>query len=252
MAPASAGTFPSLPDSMKRLLSVTALALLFVATASPATALAPFIANYRVFNEGKPMGEATMQLLHRNQSRWRVDLGMRGTSGLMGFAGVNAQQSTVFDVVGELYRPVTQSTIRKALLMDQTMIGIYDWSAGAARWSGDVSEKRRAPVPIRDGDMSGLLINLAIVRDAEPGKTLSYRFVDNGRAREHQYNVSQDLESVAVGDMHFNAMRVSRTGGNDETVVWVVEGVPTPVRILQRDDGKDTYDLRLVDYKGAP
>ena len=66
--------------------------------------------------------------------------------------------------------------------------------------------------------------------------------------------MAPELEGVSVDGMGFNAMRVSRVqgSGNDETVVWVVDGVPTPVRVLQRDNGEDTYDLRLVDYKGAP
>jgi hypothetical protein len=47
-------------------------------------------------------------------------------------------------------------------------------------------------------------------------------------------------------------MRVNRVqSGNEETVIWVVEGVPTPVRILQRENGQDTYDLRLVEYRGV-
>ena len=100
--------------------------------------------------------------------------------------------------------------------------------------------------------MSGLLINLAVIRDAQPGKTLQYRFVDNGRVRDHQYVVAPDTEGVKVGDMSFSAMRVNRVqSGNEETVIWVVDGVPTPVRILQRENGQDTYDLRLVEYKGA-
>ena len=45
-------------------------------------------------------------------------------------------------------------------------------------------------------------------------------------------------------------VRVARTnGGADETVVWVAEGVPTPVRILQREDGEDAVDLRLMEYR---
>jgi hypothetical protein len=47
-------------------------------------------------------------------------------------------------------------------------------------------------------------------------------------------------------------MRVSRTnGGNDETILWVASGVPTPVRILQRTDGHDAVDLRLIEYQGT-
>ena len=38
--------------------------------------------------------------------------------------------------------------------------------------------------------MSGLLINLAVIRDAQPGKSLHYRFVDDGRVRDHQYVVA--------------------------------------------------------------
>lgn len=232
------------------------LFLLAAATFSaPAAALEPFVANYQIFANGKPMGEATMQVVQGDAAgRWRMDLDMRGTRGLVGLANVNAQQSTVFDTVGETYRPLSQSTVRKAVFLGKEITGTYDWTTRTARWTGDVKKNRRAPVPLQDGDMSGLLINLAIIRDAQPGKTLQYRFVDNGRARDHTYAVAPELEGVNVDGMGFNAMRVNRVqgSGNDETVVWVVDGVPTPVRVLQRDNGQDTYDLRLVDYKGAP
>jgi hypothetical protein len=47
-------------------------------------------------------------------------------------------------------------------------------------------------------------------------------------------------------------MRVTRVqSGTEETMIWVVDGVPTPIRMLQRENGADTYDLRLVDYKGV-
>jgi hypothetical protein len=228
---------------------------LLLAICAPAWALEPFVANYQILNGGKPLGEAVMQVVSEaTPGRWRMDLNMHGTRGLMGLANVNAQQSTVFDTVGETYRPLSQGTVRKAVFMGRKITGVYDWSTHTARWTGDIKKKRQAPVPLRDGDMSGLLINLAIIRDAQPGKTLHYRFVDNGRARDHHYLVAQELEGVTVDGMGFNAMRVSRVqgGSTEETVVWVVDGVPTPVRILQRENGEDTYDLRLVDYKGAP
>jgi hypothetical protein len=228
---------------------LTGLALL---TSLPAQALEPFIAHYQVFNGGKEMGDATMQVVRNDASRWRVDLGIRGTSGLMGLAGVNGEQSTVFDLVGDTFRPLAQGTVKKAVFARRETVGVYDWRSHTARWQGDIKEERQKPIALQDGDMSGLLINLAVIRDAQPGKTLQYRFVDNGRSRPHEYVVSADHESVKIGEMSFNAMRVSRVqSGDEETVIWVVDGVPTPVRILQRDNGKDTYDLRLVDYKGA-
>ena len=101
--------------------------------------------------------------------------------------------------------------------------------------------------------MSALLMNLAVIRDAAPGKQLDYRVVDNGRIREYQYAVSPEPENVTVEDLSYSALRVSRAnGGNDETIFWVADGVPTPVRILQRENGQDGVDLRLVEYQGAP
>lgn len=214
--------------------------------------LEPFVGQYRVLRAGRELGEATLRLRALDGPRWQVDLNMRGT-GLIGLAGINAEQSTIFDQQGETYRPLSQSTVRKALFTRRQITGTYDWSNASAQWQGDIKKTRRAPVLLRPGDMSGLLINLAVVRDARPGASLDYRFVDNGRTRDHHYQVAPELESVAVADMDYNAMRVTRVqGGNEETVIWVVKGVPTPVRILQREDGQDTYDLRLTEYTGVP
>ena len=220
--------------------------------ASEPRALEPFIAQYQVFKDGRALGDAVMQVVKNDDRRWRVDLNIRGTEGLVGLAGIAAQQSTVFDIAGGQYRPLAQSTLRKSLFTKKQTVGVYDWRSHQARWSGDVKESRRAPVSLQDGDQSGLLINLAVIRDAQPGKSMHYRFVDDGRVRDHRYDVSNQLEDVKVGGLDYSAMKVARAqGGNEETVIWVVDGVPTPVRILQRENGEDKYDLRLVEYKGA-
>jgi hypothetical protein len=52
-------------------------------------------------------------------------------------------------------------------------------------------------------------------------------------------------EAVTVGGKSQQATKVSRTDGNKQTIVWVVDGLPVPARILQRKDGKDEVDLRL-------
>lgn len=237
---------------MKAASALIAAGLLVVAGlfSGPAQALEPFVANYQVLRAGRTLGEATMQVVRGDGPRWRVDLVMRGT-GLIGLAGINAEQSTVFESVGETYRPITQSTLRKTLFTRKQTVGTYDWRTLTGRWTGDVKATRRAPVTLRDGDMSGLLINLAVVRDAQPGTSLGYRFVDDGRVRNHDYAVAMELETVTVGDIGYNAMRVTRVqSGAEETVIWVVDGVPTPIRMLQRENGVDTYDLRLVDYRG--
>lgn len=218
------------------------------AAPAPAPVLAPFVATYRVFSDGRQLGDATMQLSRLDGSRWRIDLGMKG-SGLMRLTGLNVQQSTLFDSDGQDYRPLSQSTVRRVFLSSKRSIGVYDWNARSARWTGDVKPSRRAPVALQDGDLSGVLIDLALIRDAAPGKTLHYRFVEGGRARDHTYMVAPETEGIEIDGLSYDAMRVSREDGNDQTVVWVASGVPTPIRILQREDGDDSTDLRLVEYK---
>jgi hypothetical protein len=211
--------------------------------------LEPFVASYQVFNGGRALGNATMQVQPVEGERWRIDLGLKG-SGLMRLTGLNLQQSTLFDRQGMQYRPLSQALTKRAFLSNRKTVGVYDWAAGSARWTGDVKETRRRPVPLQPGDMSGLLINLAVVRDAQPGQTLRYRFVDDGRVRDHVYQVAPETEVVQVGELSYDAMRVQRVrAGTEETVLWVASGVPTPIRILQREDGEDGTDLRLVEYR---
>lgn len=215
-------------------------------------ALQPFIATYDAWNQGKPAGTASMRLARLDGGHWQVDLDVTGNRGLARWVRLDIDQDTVFDVVDDRYRPLRQSTRRKALFMGREVEGVYDWDAGFARWSGDIKQTRREPVALQQGDMSGLLINLAIVRDAEPGRSLGYRFVDGGRVRDHRYSVAEVAEHVEVDGLSYRAMRVSRTnGGNDETIFWVARGVPTPIRILQRENGEDAIDLRLVEYQGV-
>jgi Protein of unknown function (DUF3108) len=220
--------------------------------AAQAPALAPFTATYEAFRQGKRAGNATLRLVHGDTaSRWRVDLDIRGDRGFAGVIGLNLQQSTVFEARDAGFRPISQSTVRKGLFLGKKTVGVYDWSNGTAQWRGDLKDKYRAAIPLQDGDMSGLLINLAIIRDAQPDRMLQYRFVDGGRARDHAYRVASTPESMSAGDLNFQTLRVARTnGGNDETLFWVAEGVPTPVRILQREDGEDAIDLRLIQYQG--
>ncbi len=225
------------------------------AAAPVAPALHPFLATYQVFHEGRELGQATLQVVHVDTTRWRVDLDMRG-QGLLRLTGLNVQQSTIFDSDGHAYRPLAQSTVKRAFLSNRKSVGVYDWNTHTAHWTGDVKKVRTSPVPLHDGDMSGLLIDLALVRDAQPGSTLHYRFVEDGRVRDHNWMVAPQTQATTVGDLSYDAMRASRVqaGGQDSsadsgTVVWVAAGVPTPIRILQRDNGADSTDLRLVQYK---
>ncbi|WP_334178357.1 DUF3108 domain-containing protein [Pseudoxanthomonas sp.] len=227
--------------------------VLLAGPTAPALALEPFVASYQAYNEGKLAGSASMKVAPKSGGQWQIDLNVKGTRGFARLAGLNIEQSTVFDATGGQFRPLSQATVRHALFMGKKMVGTYDWGSHTAQWQGDIKKNRRAPLSLQPGDMSALLMNLAVIRDAAPGRRLDYRVVDNGRIREYQYVVSPEPETVTVEDLSYSALRVSRAnGGNDETIFWVADGVPTPVRILQRENGQDGVDLRLVEYQGAP
>src|SRR5690606_41339035 len=203
-------------------------------------------------HRGGLAGRATMHVVHHQGAPRRGALGIKGNRGFAGILGLNLQQSTVFDEIDGQFRPLTQSTVRKGLFLGKKVNGVYDWNTHTAQWQGRIKEERSQPVALRDGDMSGLLIHLAVIRDARPGARLQYRFVDGGRVRDHVYQVADETETIEVGGLGYSAMRVSRVnGGNDETIFWVVNGVPTPVRMLQREDGRDGIDLRLIQYQGV-
>ena len=213
--------------------------------------LQPFVATYQVFHDGHELGEATLQLVHVDGARWRIDLGMQGR-GLMRLTGLNLQQSTLFDTDGHAFRPLAQSTVKRHFLSTRKTVGVYDWTTHSVRWTGDVRAGHAGPIALQPGDMSGLLIDLAVIRDAQPGAALDYRFVDDGRVRAHHWLVAPQTETATVGDVDYDAMRANRIqDGGDDTILWVASGVPTPIRILQREDGADATDLRLIEYKGA-
>lgn len=215
-------------------------------------ALEPFTATYQAFYKGREAGDATMRVTHTGGAQWRIDMQVIGRRGFASVLGLNLEQSTVFEEHGGRYVPLSQSTVRKGLFLGKKVTGTYDWQAGTAQWLGDLKKDRTRPIPLQAGDQSALLLNLAIMRDARPGGTLHYRYVDVGRVRQHDYQAAPDTENVPVGELSYNALRVHRTnGGNDETILWIANGVPTPVRILQREDGEDRIDLRLIEYQGV-
>lgn len=210
-----------------------------------------FQSNYRVFRKGSLAGTALMQVVRLGPGRWRVDLGIRGTQGLAGFAALNSQQSTVFDEINTRYVPVSQSTVLKTVLSSDKIVGTYDWRAQQARWTGDIKKSRQLPVPLQTGDMNLLLVNLAVVRDARPGQVLDYRMVDRGRAKPIHFQVSPTQEVLQLGEDAYQALAVRRTGvsADESLTVWVSEGVPTPVRMVLVQDDVGELDLQLATYK---
>lgn len=250
--PALAAT--SLPVALSPPAAPTtpAPALLPASDWQPISQLSPFVGTYQAFYKGRLAGDATLALKRAGNQRWEVSLEVRGKRGFAGVLGLNLLQTTVFEEDNGQFRPLSQLTERRGLFLGKKLEGRYDWNAGTAQWQGDIERKRRAPVALQPGDLSALLINLAIMRDARPGAQMQYRFADVGRVRLHQYQADPATAITEVAELSYDALRVSRSNSSpgDAMVLWLANGVPTPIRIAQQEDGKDSIDLQLIEYQG--
>lgn len=218
------------------------LALLFAGSVSAAS-LQPFSAQYQASYMGL-QASGTMTLSKDTDNRWRYDLGVN-------HAVANMAQSTTFDEKGGQFRPLLSNDRSQVAIRKRANQGVYDWDTKQAIWTGDLRPDRLGPIDLKMGDMDALLINLALVRDVskDSGKTShAYRMVDTGRIKQMTYQI-QGHEDITVAGTTHKATRLSAMDGKKEYVVWIVPGFMTPARILQRDDGSDTIDLRLMSIK---
>lgn len=210
------------------------------AYATPARALEPFTADY----EANYMGlSATGQMSIEPQggNQWKYTLKIANKVAQL-------TQTTVFEDRNGDWRPLTGTDASLLLIKKIRRNAVYDWAAGEARWTGDVKPERAGPVALQAGDVDGLLLNLAIARDAVAGKPLRYRLVDEGRAKPMAFTVA-GKDTVTVSGKPRPATKLVATSGNKQMLIWVVEGLALPARILQRKDGKDDIDLRITNVR---
>lgn len=214
----------------------TAALLTLLLSAFPALAVKPFVADYAATLKGV-QADAKLVLAPAGGDRWNYRLSVQNPLGMV-------QQTTVFENRGGAWRPLSGTDTTQMLIRKSQKNATYDWTKGEARWSGDVKAGRMGPVKLQDGDLDALMLNLAIVRDVAAGRPLNYRMVDNGVARQQSYQ-NLGKSTIAFDGKTYSATKVSRSTEDKQVIVWVVEGLPVPARILQRDDGKDSLDLVL-------
>lgn len=217
---------------MLRAATLIALAL----PSLPALAIEPFTADYQASYMGL-QANGTMSVVAQGNNRWRYSLNIRNQV-------ANLSQNTVFDEKDGRYRPLSGSDHSLMLIKKKNVDATYDWDKREATWSGDIKPDRAGPVSLQAGDMDGLLMNLALVRDVTAGKPLNYRLVEDGRAKPMNYQIA-GKESVTVEGKPREATKVVRGDGKRQIVAWVVPGIPVPVRIVQRENGSDTLDLTI-------
>jgi hypothetical protein len=231
------------PTTRNPFLRRAGYAAMLMLVAAPALAVEPFTADYAANYMGM-QATGKMTLAAAGEDRWKYSLDVTGM-------GAQLRQSTVFEAREGQWRPLSSndsqqgtSGLAAMLVKKKSVDADYDWAKGEARWSGDIKPERSGPVQLRPGDLDGMLMNLALVRDVAAGKPLSYRLVEDGKVRQQTFKVA-GKETVDVGGKSQQATKVVREDGDQQIIAWVVEGLPVPARILQRRDGQDHIDLKL-------
>ena len=218
-----------------RLLPLLLAAAGIASAATPA--MKPYAADYDASYMGMH-GTGHMSLSQQGGGRWVYSL-------RIGSSLAQLSQSTVFDLAGSALRPLSGTDSSAFLVKRVTKQASYDWKAGQTNWSGDVKPERAGPIALQAGDVDAMLLNLALPRDVASGRPLRYRMVDDGRAKQVDCSAG-GKEALDVGGKPLQATKVScELGADKQILLWVVDGMPFPARILQRKDGKDDIDLRL-------
>ena len=231
---------PTKANFTTRLLRPVFAVAILAAFSAPALAVKPFTADYQASYMGM-QGAGKMTLVADGANRWKYSLAV--TSPL-----ANLRQTTVFEDNNGQWRPVSGNDTSQVLTKKQNKNATYDWSKGVATWTGVVKPERAGPIKLETGDMDALLINLAIVRDVQAGKATHYRMVEDGRVKELTYTVA-GKEAITVGGQSKQATKIVSTQGDKQTIAWIVDGMPVPARILQRDKGQDAIDLRVQNVR---
>lgn len=210
---------------------------LLLAAAPPPAAVKPFVADYTASWKGV-QANAQITLSAAGANRWNYALTVENPLG-------STRQTTVFEERNGALRPISGSDSTQVMFKSPSQKNAsYDWAQREARWSGDIKADRAGPVKLQDGDLDAMLLNLALVRDVAAGKPLNYRLVDNGTVRSQSFQ-TLGKDTISVQGQSRTATKVSRSSDDKQVIVWIVEGLPTPARILQRKGGKDDLDLTL-------
>src|SRR5690606_27893831 len=101
-----------------------------------------------------------------------------------------------------------ESGLAAMLVKKRSVNATYDWDSGKATWDGDVKPDRRGPVKLQAGDVDGMLMNLALVRDFKAGKPLSYRLVEDGRVKRQAFRPA-GTEDISVAGKTQKATKVT-------------------------------------------
>jgi hypothetical protein len=240
--------------SLFRFVALAALALGATDGHAQAGALEPFTARYEVLRDGKAQGEAVMRLERIDGAQWRFTSDVRGTSGMARLSGFEMTESTDFDALPDGRLKPLSARSEGGISLRRRSIGTeFDWSAGEVRWNGDAKPEHRGPAPLGADTVNPQILNLALAQRLRAGAdgVIRLDMVNRGDSDPVEYRVrGRESVSVPMGQREAVALHHRRTDKDREITLWIDPNLPpAPLRVLQREDGADAYELRLIELR---
>jgi hypothetical protein len=234
-----------------RFTTFAALALTGIGGLAQASALQPFVARYEVFRDGKSQGEAVMRLEQVGGSRWKFSSEVRGTSGMARLSGFEMSERTEFELLADGgLKPLTASAEGGISLRRRSIVTEFDYARNEVRWSGDAKPDQRGPAPLSERTVNPQILNLALAQQLRAGAEGSIRLdlVNRGDSDPVEYRIgAKESVSVPLGTREAITLQHRRTDKDRVITLWIDPNLPpAPLRVLQREDGKDAYELRLI------
>jgi hypothetical protein len=223
-----------------------------VVAATPTQAPAPqtFRAEYEVLVDGKAAGESVMELVATHAGHWQHRLSATGTRGLARLARFSTSQSANIEFIDGRPRLLGAEMTQRSLVRDRDLQLEVDWDDQSIRWIGDIDKDQPAQRALDGQPSVGSSLNLQLAFDARgmaPGERVDYVLHDRGRRRDLDYIAgATELVEVPAGRFTAVPMRGERAEKERVTVAWYDPALPpTPVRVLQTEEGEEKYELRL-------
>jgi hypothetical protein len=224
------------------LIAATALAV-FCTTAMAAPPVPAFTAQYRVLQNGSPIGKATLTLAPGANGTWTFTTESKGTAGIASLLSASTREVSIFKWVGDLPQGISYDYTMNSALKQKHRSVRFDWSGHTI----DVDDNGQFHFATQPGAVERHTIPLALAAGLAAGKSNFTLAVAVRDRVEQQHYAAQGRQSISVPAGTFDATRVSRTDGGDAFEAWFAPSkVPAPVKIDQR--GKNAFSLELESW----
>jgi hypothetical protein len=234
-----------------RPLHLAAAALLALAPMlATAAAPPPYSAQYEVRRNGDRLGTATVNFHRLDNGRYELVSDTVGSEGLAAIAGVSVNERSIirWDAV-----PETVAYDFRQKLGWKSKTRSLQVDSAARRISGTDKDQSFSPA-YEPGVLDRHAVVVALMSDLAGGRTgdLQYRIPDKEGVDTWTYRTagSEQLQTPMGAQRALRVERIRESGNGRSTTLWLgAEHNYVPLRILQREPGGETIEMRITSLR---